>query len=190
MLSSNNGKEQLRKQQPKRQRFTLKKLTVGVASVLIGFTFMGISASADSTTPTDTSNQTLTNKTNNSNSVVLTGNKTNTDSATQSKITVNSNQPASQTNNSQQNATASNNQGSNASQQAAPVMMAAATTPAATTGQTQNVSDWSGLINAVEDANVGTINLDQDITVTGKTGNLSNISTKGFCSTIKELLVL
>lgn len=46
MLSSNNKQEQFRKQEPKRQRFAIKKLTVGVASVLIGFTFMGLNASA------------------------------------------------------------------------------------------------------------------------------------------------
>ncbi|HJE97350.1 MAG TPA: YSIRK-type signal peptide-containing protein, partial [Ligilactobacillus acidipiscis] len=53
MLSRNNWKEQVRQQEPKKQRFTIKKLTIGVASVLIGFTFMGMSASADAqTTPT------------------------------------------------------------------------------------------------------------------------------------------
>ena len=52
MLSRNNWKEQVRQQEPKKQRFTIKKLTIGVASVLIGFTFMGMSASADNqTTP-------------------------------------------------------------------------------------------------------------------------------------------
>lgn len=53
MLSSNNRNEYLRKQEPKKQRFAIKKLTVGVASVLIGFTFMGLSASASAneTTP-------------------------------------------------------------------------------------------------------------------------------------------
>ncbi|MEY8441904.1 YSIRK-type signal peptide-containing protein [Lactobacillaceae bacterium 24-114] len=50
MLSSHNRKEQIQKQESKKQRFAIKKLTVGVASVLIGFTFMGINASADSTT--------------------------------------------------------------------------------------------------------------------------------------------
>ncbi|MFR0612182.1 Rib/alpha-like domain-containing protein, partial [Limosilactobacillus balticus] len=49
MLSKNNRKEQFRKQEPKKQRFAIKKLTVGVASVLIGFTFMGMNASADTT---------------------------------------------------------------------------------------------------------------------------------------------
>ena len=57
MVSRNNWKEQVRQQEPKKQRFTIKKLTIGVASVLIGFTFMGMSASADTqtTSTTDTS---------------------------------------------------------------------------------------------------------------------------------------
>ena len=50
MLSRNNWKEQVRQQEPKKQRFTIKKLTIGVASVLIGFTFMGMSASANTQT--------------------------------------------------------------------------------------------------------------------------------------------
>jgi LPXTG-motif cell wall-anchored protein len=50
MLSKNNWNEQFRKQEPKKQRFTIKKLTVGVASVLLGFTFMaGTTASANDT---------------------------------------------------------------------------------------------------------------------------------------------
>ena len=53
MLSKNNGQEQIRKQEPKKQRFAIKKLTVGVASVLVGFTFMGLNASASANdTPT------------------------------------------------------------------------------------------------------------------------------------------
>lgn len=57
MLSSNNLKEQVRQQEPKKQRFTIKKLTIGVASVLIGFTFMGMSASADTQTTSNTPEQ-------------------------------------------------------------------------------------------------------------------------------------
>ncbi|WP_076459823.1 Rib/alpha-like domain-containing protein [Limosilactobacillus caccae] len=47
MLSKNNRHEQFQKQEPKKQRFAIKKLTVGVASVLIGFSFMGLNASAN-----------------------------------------------------------------------------------------------------------------------------------------------
>lgn len=66
LLSKNNRNELIRKQVPKRQRFTLKKLTIGVASVLIGFTFMGISASADTTTQPATDSQPVANANNDS----------------------------------------------------------------------------------------------------------------------------
>ena len=56
MLSRNNWKEQVRQQEPKKQRFTIKKLTIGVASVLIGFTFMGMSASANTQNPAANTN--------------------------------------------------------------------------------------------------------------------------------------
>lgn len=39
MLSKNNRKQQSQKMEPKHQRFTIKKFSVGVASVLIGTTF-------------------------------------------------------------------------------------------------------------------------------------------------------
>lgn len=77
MLSSNNRNEYLRKQEPKKQRFAIKKLTVGVASVLIGFTFMGmnVAAHADTTTQqpaaageTSNTNVSTQESTNNSNS--------------------------------------------------------------------------------------------------------------------------
>lgn len=50
MLSYNNWEEQIKKYEPKKQRFTIKKLSVGVASVLLGVTFAAGTASADSTT--------------------------------------------------------------------------------------------------------------------------------------------
>lgn len=42
MLSKNNVKEYIEKNAPTKQRFTIKKLTVGVASVLIGMTLPGL----------------------------------------------------------------------------------------------------------------------------------------------------
>ena len=62
MLSRNNWKEQVRQQEPKKQRFTIKKLTIGVASVLIGFTFMGMSASANGQTISTTGTPAGTNQ--------------------------------------------------------------------------------------------------------------------------------
>ncbi|QDR73719.1 YSIRK-type signal peptide-containing protein (plasmid) [Limosilactobacillus reuteri] len=49
MLSKNNFKELLKQEQSKKQRFAIRKLTIGVASVLVGLTITGISASADTT---------------------------------------------------------------------------------------------------------------------------------------------
>ncbi|MBB1079595.1 MucBP domain-containing protein, partial [Limosilactobacillus sp. STM2_1] len=48
MLSHKNLQEQIKKSEPNKQRFAIKKLTVGVASVLLGVTFAG-TASADTT---------------------------------------------------------------------------------------------------------------------------------------------
>ncbi|WP_225432287.1 YSIRK-type signal peptide-containing protein [Limosilactobacillus reuteri] len=50
-MSKNNAQEYVRKMEPQRQRFGLRKLSVGVASVLLGTTFMvgGTVAHADST---------------------------------------------------------------------------------------------------------------------------------------------
>ena len=54
MLSHNNLQEQIKKNDPNKQRFTIKKLSVGVASVLLGVTFAG-TASADTTDTNSTS---------------------------------------------------------------------------------------------------------------------------------------
>lgn len=51
MLSRNNNKLLIHKLEPKKQRFAIRKISVGVASVLIGFTFAGFSGvSADEAT--------------------------------------------------------------------------------------------------------------------------------------------
>uniref|UniRef100_UPI002B053B91 Lar_0958 family LPXTG-anchored mucus adhesin n=1 Tax=Limosilactobacillus reuteri TaxID=1598 RepID=UPI002B053B91 len=68
MLSRKNYKETIRKQTPTKQHYTIKKLTVGVASVLIGLSFMGelegdsvhadtMTASSESTSVTSTTAQ-------------------------------------------------------------------------------------------------------------------------------------
>lgn len=41
MLSKNNRQELVRKENATKQRFAIKKLTVGVTSVLVGLTFWG-----------------------------------------------------------------------------------------------------------------------------------------------------
>ena len=54
MLSHKNLQEQIKKNEPTKQRFAIKKLSVGVASVLLGVTFAG-TASADTTDANSTS---------------------------------------------------------------------------------------------------------------------------------------
>jgi len=53
MLSRNNIHEKLRKMEPQKQRFSIRKFTVGVASVLIGLTFMGINSQTVNAETTD-----------------------------------------------------------------------------------------------------------------------------------------
>ena len=53
LLSRNNNKLLIHKLEPKKQRFAIRKISVGIASVLIGFTFAGFSGvSADEATTT------------------------------------------------------------------------------------------------------------------------------------------
>lgn len=44
MLSKNNFKEKIRQMEEKKERFSIRKLTIGAVSVLLGFTFMGMQA--------------------------------------------------------------------------------------------------------------------------------------------------
>ena len=46
-MSKNNQKEILRKMTDQKQRFSLRKYGIGVASVLIGLTFSGYAVHAD-----------------------------------------------------------------------------------------------------------------------------------------------
>lgn len=58
MLSSNNQKEQQRQMTVNPNRFSLRKLSVGVCSLVVGFTFMGMMAHADQVSPSEvTTNQ-------------------------------------------------------------------------------------------------------------------------------------
>ncbi|MGS0679374.1 YSIRK-type signal peptide-containing protein [Lactobacillus johnsonii] len=45
MLSKNNYKEKIRKMEPRKERFSIRKFSIGAASVLIGFSFMSMAGS-------------------------------------------------------------------------------------------------------------------------------------------------
>lgn len=67
MLGKNNFKERLRKMelQAKKDRFSIRKLAVGAASVLLGFSFLGITAQsvkAETINPIKQDKQELVNK--------------------------------------------------------------------------------------------------------------------------------
>ena len=224
MLSKNNRKEQFRKQEPKKQRFAIKKLTVGVASVLIGFTFMGMNASADTTAAeanSGTGDQAVeepsseaTNQNSQTSQVTLTNSASaeNSSSATTASAQSSADQQASpvsdkyaeqvnkitaekmatQTNAGSQSATTvtSDNANSTAKENysaqlfaqslaAVPASQVATTSEAPKTlrgTQTQDVSDWQGFVNAMNDSSVGTINLTGDITVANKGTNINGIT--------------
>lgn len=214
MLSKNNRKEQFRKQEPKKQRFAIKKLTVGVASVLIGFTFMGMNASADTTAETNSdagsqpvaetqnsaSNQadsraTLT--TPNSQGTQSSDNRTVSDvidqatkAAAAKSSDASATTPASSSAASASSADDQQNVKANAGSaneqklaslygtsfvQTQPVAATQETQKTLRGTQTQDVSDWQGFVNAMNDSSVGTINLTGDITVANKGTNVNGI---------------
>ncbi|MCC4382910.1 YPDG domain-containing protein, partial [Limosilactobacillus reuteri] len=222
MLSKNNRKEQFRKQEPKKQRFAIKKLTVGVASVLIGFTFMGMNASANTTAeansgagdqPVEEPSSEATNQNSQTSQVTLTNSASaeNSSSATTAsaqssadqqaspisdeyakKVTENTAaKVASQTSAGSQSAATVTSDNANSTarenysaqlfaQSLADVPASQATTtseaPKTLRGtQTQDVSDWQGFVNAMNDSSVGTINLTSDITVANKGTNINGI---------------
>jgi len=178
MLSKNNRKEQLLKQEPKKQRFAIKKLTIGVASVLIGFTFMGMNASADATTDThsntanqeaiqtnvDSGSKTLNNKQTNSSNSVANGSANNTvsnDANNQNLVT---------SQGIDQNKIAQNT-----------------TTEPAQNSQVQSVNDYSQFLNALQSANVSTIKLNQNINFSNanlNNGSYQDINNYGIARTV------
>ncbi|WP_253284394.1 Rib/alpha-like domain-containing protein [Limosilactobacillus reuteri] len=224
MLSKNNRKEQFRKQEPKKQRFAIKKLTVGVASVLIGFTFMGMNASADTTANSEaggqavgeSQNSTSANQTNNSQVALTTPNALPTPNSQGTQSSDNQTAPVAPTSetaaqkheNAVSDASGQANSGdasassaddqqttsfnvkanagsANEQNQASllgasfvqmPSVAATQETQKTLRGtQTAEVSDWQGFVNAMNNANNGTIKLTADITVANKGTNINGI---------------
>ncbi|WP_295729459.1 pectate lyase-like adhesive domain-containing protein [uncultured Limosilactobacillus sp.] len=159
MLSSNNHQELFRKQEPKRQRFTIKKLTVGVASVLIGFTFMGLNAAAkaDTQVPAATSETTTTATSDDQAASTSKKNEATTTLPKNDATNASTNQAATLKDEKAANPSA------NATTHSANANASEATPVADSTGQTATASDAQGLINGLNDANVGTININSDI---------------------------
>ena len=273
MLSKNNFKEKLRKMEPRKERFSIRKFSVGAASVLIGFFLMGISQGQ--TVKADTTPSKVTEEKNTQSSETVSGGdtrytpissestsakhdaatveqnvqnqnvQTTSESRTQnSNVSPKSSTEASHNNNSTvqsraitQDVKKSSGTATEASRQVSAAtktseneiktneaadaatesaadkntntltvsgikarsnqtlprdekIVATSTinskaTPATANEpqtetlrgtQTQNVNDWQGFVNAMNDSSVGTINLNGDITVANKGTNINGIS--------------
>ncbi|MCD7138764.1 YPDG domain-containing protein, partial [Limosilactobacillus balticus] len=175
MLSKNNRKERFWKQEPKKQRFTIKKLTVGVASVLIGLTFIRINASANTTTETHS---------NTINQEVV---QTNIDSKALSISNNGETNPADLvTNNTVSNA--ANNQNLVTSQGIDQNKIAQnTTTEPAQNSQVQSVSDYSQFLTALQNKNISTITLDKNIDFSNanlNNGSYQDINNYGIARTV------
>ena len=174
MLSKNNYQEKIRKMENKKERFSIRKFSVGAASVLIGFTIFGLgtnsqSVKADTLNP----NQVNVNTTNTTKEKVLDSvqNKAN-DKNTES---TNTQTVKTKVDSSVQNAKAitksSENVQASAANQTKPEE-SDVQNKAAENNQSQSVSDYSQFLNALQDANVNTIKLSQNIDFSN--ANLSN----------------
>lgn len=230
MLSKNNYKERLRKMEPRRERFSIRKFTVGAASVLIGFTIFGLNntqtVKADTTDNTNTSTEKDENATTSDNvasdiqvndlkdktsevkankaakqsETVADQSQTTTDVAKSDKDTQNANdleisKPVQQENaavkvanettvdqaksksgnvlNVQKAQTKASEDvaktlaESKVTQEGASALRSAFIEAPQNT-QSQDANDFQSLINAMNNGNVGTINVTSDITITDK----------------------
>lgn len=217
MLSKRNYQERIRQMVPKKERFSIRKFSVGAASVLIGFTFVSMAGShkvqaadvADKSVVVDTFNkdksQELTeNKTiampkaekTAVSSVVQKGasankieaeNTTQVDKNTEGSVKVQENkdavQPKTVNNENVLNVSKAQSQSNeavtkNAAESKVQVfaaLRAFRAAPQAT--QSQDASNFPSLVNAMNDSSIGTINITNDITITGK---VNGLTTSGF----------
>ncbi|GAA2860464.1 pectate lyase-like adhesive domain-containing protein [Lactobacillus intestinalis] len=261
MLSKNNYHEKLRKMEPRKERFSIRKFSIGAASVLIGFSFMSmagnqkVQAATEKNSVVVTQNAEQQSKTNGAQSAEQQSKTNDAQSAEQQSNKIQSSAAAVNAQNSKaadaekvkttttsnQNSTDSKvtqspaaNSNQNLSKDVAnkevkettPVEAAASkeakndeATPKTEASkntntlnlnrvgatdlskvratqffvreekvapqetqtktlrgtQTQDVSDWQGFVNAMNDSSVGTINLTSDITVANKGTNVNGI---------------
>ncbi|KXA28183.1 signal peptide protein, YSIRK family [Lactobacillus gasseri] len=227
MLSKRNYQERIRQMVPKKERFSIRKFSVGAASVLIGFTFVSMAGShkvqaadvADKSVVVDTFNkdksQELTeNKTiampkaekTAVSSVVQKGasankieaeNTTQVDKNTEGSVKVQENkdavQPKTVNNENVLNVSKAQSQSNeavtkNAAESKVQVfaaLRAFRAAPQAT--QSQDASDFQSLVNAMNDSSIGTINITNDITITGK---VNGLTTSGISDINKHYLYL
>lgn len=184
MLSKNNYQEKIRKMENKKERFSIRKFSVGAASVLIGFTIFGFGAGSKSVkADTLNPNQVKVNITNTTNTSKEVGSdqKQNNDQ----NITLDTDKKAETADVQNQqaiSAKAQTNSNVTQTQAATSATTKTATTKqikaavqpekSATNNQSQAVSDYSQFLSALQDSNVNTIKLNQNIDFSN--ANLNN----------------
>ncbi|MGI1820453.1 Rib/alpha-like domain-containing protein, partial [Lactobacillus johnsonii] len=202
MLSRNNYQEKIRKMENKKERFSIRKFSIGAASVLIGFTLFGIgvdsqSVKADTVTPNSVnvkngsevnktaevlSNEKGKNATNTAvNSTVKSQdtavNTVKAPAAVQTKVNNNTTNNTSQEtlNKSVANSQTENSEKTNltaSNQNNAVKPIVQKANVQATNNQTESVNDYSQFLNALQNKNVSTITLDKNIDFSN--ANLNN----------------
>lgn len=248
MLSKNNYKERLRKMEPRKERFSIRKFTVGAASVLIGFTIFGLNntqtVKADTTDNTNTSTEKDENATTSDNvasdiqvndlkdktsevkankaakqsETVADQSQTTTDVAKSDKDTQNANdleisKPVQQENAAVKVANETTSRSSyksgnvlnvqkaqtKASEDVAKTLAESKVTQEGASAlrsafieapqntQSGDANDFQSLINAMNNGNVGTINVTSDITITDK---VNGTTISGLSDSSKHYLYL
>ncbi|MFY0446225.1 Rib/alpha-like domain-containing protein [Lactobacillus gasseri] len=192
MLSRKNYQERLRKMEPKKERFSIRKFTVGAASVLIGFSFMGMSNSEKVQAADVNANSKpkveLTSK-----NEASEANKEQANTEAEKQAALNNNQVDQSTkaktvaNNEVKSETAATKAettktetakvSDNKKVETTELQLAKATTRS--NDQTQNVTDTSSFINALKDANVGHIVLSNNIDFSQSNASDLNVDNTG-----------
>ncbi len=206
MLSRNNYQEKIRKMENKKERFSIRKFSIGAASVLIGFTLFGIgvdsqSVKADTVTPNSVNvkNGSEVNKTAEVLSNEKGKNATNTavntvkaPAAVQTKVNNNTTNNTSQetlnksvANSQTENSEKKNLAASNQNNAVKPIVQKA--NVQATNSQTESVNDYSQFLNALQNKNVSTITLDKNIDFSNanlNNGSYQDINNYGIARTV------
>lgn len=194
MLSRKNYQERLRKMEPKKERFSIRKFTVGAASVLIGFSFMGMSNS-EKVQAADVNANSKPKVELTSNNEASEANKEQANTEAEKQAALNNNQVDQSTkaktvaNNEVKSETAAAatkaettktetaKVSDNKKVETTELQLAKATTRS--NDQTQNVTDTSSFINALKDANIGHIVLSNNIDFSQHSASDLNVNNTG-----------
>ncbi|MEY8531218.1 Rib/alpha-like domain-containing protein, partial [Lactobacillus taiwanensis] len=187
MLSKNNYHEKLRKMEPRKERFSIRKFSIGAASVLIGFSFMSMAgnqkaqAAEQQEKPAVVQNAKDNEQSQSSaaNKLTESANK-NVQAGQSNDLTISNKEDSTNVENKTAVLNTDKKQTSLTKDSLRDEKVAAASVESTATKnlrgtQSQDVNDWQGFVNAMNDSSVGTIKLTSDITVANKGTNVNGI---------------